>query len=136
MNKMTNGDVLVLIENMLSKGLVEEFIDKDGNLRYNAKPLEDVIIRCKECDFLTPDMERSLDHSIKFKHFADVTMYKIEQRDALVKEIFRKNNKELLSRFSLKQIQHERKKELKENWEVINKPIVDHLTKSTQGKES
>ena len=85
----TNGDVLVVIESLIRKGLITESM-KDGKLIYNAKKIADgVFIRYMDCNFITNTIEESLQHSEKFNHMKDVNLYEKEKFQAVLQEIMR-----------------------------------------------
>ncbi len=88
MSEITKGDTQYYLALLCAKGFVNEVRCKDGIIRYEAKKLKNLIIRCMDCDFLTYDIEDSLKHSEKSNHYSDVNIYKQKQRKMLLKEIY------------------------------------------------
>lgn len=83
----TDGDVIVVIESLLHKGLITESM-KNGKLVYNVKKITDgLFIRCMDCDFITYTIEESIKHSDKLNHFKDVKLYEKQKLKAVIDEI-------------------------------------------------
>lgn len=90
--KITNGDVIVVVESLLSKGFIKESTDENGNLIYNIKNIVDgLFIRCMDCNHICDSIEESIKHSEEFEHFRDVNLYKRKQFQDVLKEIMRES---------------------------------------------
>lgn len=86
----TNGDIIVVIEHLLSKGLITEKRNEKGEIVYGFKKILDgMLIRCMDCNLAFLIMEDSIKHQEKTGHLKSVNMYKRNQSELILKEIIK-----------------------------------------------
>lgn len=84
---VTDGDVIFIIENLISKGLLKEYKNKEGKIVYNAKGMEGLFIRCMDCHILFDNLDESIEHSIKLGHQTPMNVYERAKVMRIIKEI-------------------------------------------------